>query len=179
MQNTFLSVFYEYCNSVELKESEMSKFCHEKSILLLRQKEDVESPIINHGPYCLAPKFSHLEVPQDEWFKKNTNQKQACVKKFRNTKMSNNSDCTGATETASTPPCAEQARIRISVDLVNLGITSLHPTTLQCMSGKVEKLLTSQIRLCRLLVQPVIPPLWSKVTRRWSPTILRSLKAAK
>ena len=126
---------------VEFKESEMSKFCHEMSILLLRQKEDVESSIINHGPYCLAPKFSHLEVPQDEWFKKNTNQKEACVKKFRNTKMSNNSDCTGATETASTPPCAEQARIRISVDLVNSGITSLHPTTLQCMSGKVEKLL--------------------------------------
>ena len=29
----------------------MSKFCQETSILLLRQKEDVESAIINHVPY--------------------------------------------------------------------------------------------------------------------------------
>ena len=42
---------------VEFKESEMSKFCQEMSILLLRQKEDVESAMINHGQYCLAPKF--------------------------------------------------------------------------------------------------------------------------
>ena len=102
---------------VEFKESEMSKFCQEMSILLLRQKEDVESAIINHGPYCLAPNFSHLKVPQDEWFQKNTNQKEACVRKSRNTKMSKNSDCIGVTETASTSSGAEQARIRISVDL--------------------------------------------------------------
>ena len=31
---------------VEFKESEMSKFCQEMSILLLRQKEDVESAIM-------------------------------------------------------------------------------------------------------------------------------------
>ena len=119
----------------------MSKFCQEMSILLLRQKEDVESAIINHGPYCLAPNFSHLEVPQNEWFQKNTNQKEACVRKFRNTKMPKNSDCIGVTETASTSSRAEQSRIQISVDLVNSGITSLHQTTLQNMSGKVENLL--------------------------------------
>lgn len=123
------------------KESEMSKFCQEISILLLRQKEDVESAIINHGPYCLAPKFSHLQVPQDEWFQKNTNQKEACVKEFRHIKMSKNSDCIGVTETASTSSYAEQARIRISVDLVNSGITSLHPATLQCMSRKIKNLI--------------------------------------
>ena len=106
-------------HGVQFKESEMSKFCQEMSILLLHQKEDVESAIMNHGPYCLAPKFSHLEVLQDEWFQKNTNQKEACMKKFRNIKLSKNSDCIDVTQTASTSSCAEQARIRISVDLVN------------------------------------------------------------
>ena len=126
---------------VELKESEMSKFCQEMSILLLRQKDDVESAIINHGQYCLAPMFSHLEVPQDEWFQKNTNRKEACVKKFQSAKMSKSSECTSVTETASTSSGAEQARIQISVDLVNSGIKSVHLTTLRCMSEKVEKLL--------------------------------------
>jgi hypothetical protein len=74
--------------SVEFKESKMSKFCHEMSILLLRQKKDVESAIINHGPYCLAPKFSHLEEPQDEWLKKHQSERSLReeVSKYKNVK---------------------------------------------------------------------------------------------
>ena len=45
---------------VQFQESEMTKFCQEMSVLLMRQKEDVESAIINHRPYRLAPKFSDL-----------------------------------------------------------------------------------------------------------------------
>ena len=76
-----------------------------------------------------------------EWFQKNTTQKEACVRKFRNTKMSQNSDCIGVTETASTSSRAEQARIRISVNLDNSGIAYFHQILLQNMSGKVENLL--------------------------------------
>ena len=43
--------------AVSFKENEMNKFCQEMNVLLLRQKEDVESAIINHGPYRLAPKI--------------------------------------------------------------------------------------------------------------------------
>ena len=53
----------------------MSKFCQEMSVMLSRQKVDVESAILNHGPYRLAPMFAHLEVPQQEWFSKSIVQK--------------------------------------------------------------------------------------------------------
>ena len=53
---------------VQFKESEMSKFCQEINALLMRQKEDLESVIMNHGPYRLAPTFLYLEVSQDDWF---------------------------------------------------------------------------------------------------------------
>ena len=81
----------EYINAVikcgvQFKESEMTKlFWQEMSVLLMHQKEVVESAIINHGLYHLALKFSGLEVPQDDWFRKNSAQKEACVKKFRKT----------------------------------------------------------------------------------------------
>ena len=45
------------------------------TVLLKQQKEDVDSAVINHGPYHLAPKFAQLEVSQDDWFKKTANQK--------------------------------------------------------------------------------------------------------
>ena len=49
---------------VGFQENEMSKFCEEMSKLIQQQKEDVESSIINHGPYRLASKFSDLGVSQ-------------------------------------------------------------------------------------------------------------------
>ena len=73
---------------VQFEEREMTKFCQEMSILVMRQKEDVDSAILNHGPYCLTPTFLYLEVPQDEWFRKNVTQ-EACVKKFRRARVSN------------------------------------------------------------------------------------------
>ena len=52
---------------VGFKEQEMSKFYQEMTVLLKQQKEDVDSAVINHGPYHLAPKFAQLEVSQDDW----------------------------------------------------------------------------------------------------------------
>lgn len=49
---------------VNFKESEMTKFCKDMSMLLVRQKVDVDSAVINKGPYRLAPKFSSFEVQQ-------------------------------------------------------------------------------------------------------------------
>lgn len=36
--------------AVNFKESEMTKFCENLSTLLLQQKEDIDSSILNHGP---------------------------------------------------------------------------------------------------------------------------------
>ena len=57
------------------------------TVFLQQQKEDVDSAVINHGPYHLAPKFAQLEVSPDHWFKKTANQKKACIQKFRSAKM--------------------------------------------------------------------------------------------
>ena len=43
--------------NVNFNESEMSTFCNDMSTLILTQKEDVDSAVINKGPYRLASKF--------------------------------------------------------------------------------------------------------------------------
>ena len=127
---------------VHFKETEMTKFCQEMSVLLMRQKQDVESAIINHGPYRLAAKFSHLEVAQDDWFRKNSTQKEASVKKFRSAKVSNSGD--GNTTLTTSTVASTQNPCQRSFDLLNAGITSVDPTILQHMSQKVERLLNKE-----------------------------------
>ena len=127
-----------FYNNVPESANAMIKRC---SNLLLRQKEDVESAIINHGPYHLAPKFSSLELSPDQWFKKNSQQKQAYVKKFHNAKMSALS-----VDSSSPPPSTSQEspqtqEIEISTDRTSLGITSANPMTLQNVSAKAKVLL--------------------------------------
>ena len=74
-------------HAVDFKENEISKFCQEMRILLLRQEEDVEYAIINHCPYSLAPKYSYLGLSSHQWFMKNSRQRLENVKKFHNAKM--------------------------------------------------------------------------------------------
>ena len=112
------------------------------SLLLMRQKEDVESAIMNHGPYRLAPKFLYLEVPQDDWFQKNSTQKEACVKQFCSAKVSNSCDTNTTPTTSSATPTQNPGHK--SFDLLNAGITSVDPTILQHMSQKVERLLNKE-----------------------------------
>ena len=106
----------------------------------MRQKVDVESAILNHGPYRLAPKCAHLEVPQQEWFSKSTVPKKSCVAKFHNAKMSGDGS---QTDDAPQPQIVAQvkARIQLTVDLKSQGITCINPTTLQYMAEKAESLL--------------------------------------
>ncbi len=126
--------------SVGFKENEMTKFCQEMSVMLSRQKVDVESAILNHGPYRLAPKFAHLEVPQQEWFSKSTAQKESCVAKFHNAKISGDGLQTGD---APQPQIAAQieSRVQLTVDLKSQGITCISPTTLQYIAEKAESIL--------------------------------------
>lgn len=126
--------------SVNFKENEMSKFCQEMSVLLSRQKADVESAIINHGPYRLAPKFAHLEVPQQEWFSKSTAQKESSVAKFHHAKMSGEGPQIGeAPQTQRTDQI--ESRVQLTVDLQTQGITCVSPTTLQYIMKKAETIL--------------------------------------
>ncbi len=50
---------------VGYKETEITEFCHRMSVLLVRQKEDVDSAIINKGPYRLAPELVSFENQVD------------------------------------------------------------------------------------------------------------------
>ena len=97
---------------------------------------------MNHGPYRLAPTFLYLEVSQDDWFRKNATQKEACVKKFRSARFSNshnsNTASSSSTATPTQNPCQK------SFGLLNAGITSVDPTILQHMSEKVERLLNKE-----------------------------------
>ena len=111
------------------------------NVLLLRQKEDVESAIINHGPYRLAPKFSSLELSPDQWFKKNSQQKQAYVKKFHNAKMSALSVDSSSPRPSTSQESPQTQEIEISTDLTSHGITSANPVTLQNVSAKAKVLL--------------------------------------
>ena len=126
--------------AVNFKENEMSKFCEEMKVLLLSQKEDVDSAIINHGPYRLAPNFSNFALSPDQWFRKNSQQKEAHVKKFHGAKMS-----VLSINSSPTPPLPfaspETPEIEISVDLASVGITSASPTTLRNISAKAKMLL--------------------------------------
>lgn len=69
--------------AVDFNESKMSNFCNEMSTLLLRQKEDVDSAVINKGPYRLASKFRSFEMQQSAWFKMTANQRDKHLRKFR------------------------------------------------------------------------------------------------
>ena len=120
---------------VGFKENKMSKFCEEMSILFQRQK-DVESAIINHGPYNLVPKFPHLEVSQEDWFKKSGNQKESCVKTFHKAKISSTNNSLTDEQNVS-PPNHQRA----TVDVCNVGLKSACSTTFQQISAKAEDLL--------------------------------------
>ena len=134
---------------VGFKEQETSKFCQEMSVLLKQQKEDVDSAVIKHGPYRVAPKFSKLEVSQDSWFKKTANQKEACIKKFRSAKMSASNESPPPHQPNSSSYSNERPRVRILADSTN--IKSAHPTTLHHIVEKAENLLNKD---CAVIEAP-------------------------
>ena len=109
-------------------------------MLLLRQKEVVESAIFNHGPYCLAPKFSKLELSPDQWFKKNAQQKESYIGKFHDAKMSVPFINSSPTRPNTSVESLQKQQIEISTDLVSIGITSASPTTLKNISEKAKVL---------------------------------------
>ena len=129
---------------VNFNESEMSTFCNDMSSLVLRQKEDVDSAVINKGPYCLASKFRSFEVQQNAWFKMNADQRDKHLRKFHEAKMSetvndtNNLSCNDIILDSDVP--ATQP-VRISADLLELGITSAPVEILRSILSKAEKLL--------------------------------------
>ena len=130
--------------AVDFNESEMSKFCNDMSTLLLRQKEDVDSAVINKGPYRLASKFRSFEVQQSAWFKMTANQRDKHLKKFHDAQMSetandtDNPSCSSITSESSSPTIK---RVNISTDLVESGIQSAPAEILRSISNKAEELL--------------------------------------
>ena len=126
---------------VKFKESEMASFCKEMSILLSRQKEDIESAIFNHGPYRLAPKFSCHEVSSDSWFQMSTKQKETHLKTFHSESMSEekSEQCDANRQ----PSASTQGHVHLSVDLVS-GLTCAPAVTLQSIANKAIELLRKE-----------------------------------
>ena len=54
--------------AVDFKENEMSDFVREVGILMNQQKEDIESAVLNKGPYKLAESFKNFHIPENRWF---------------------------------------------------------------------------------------------------------------
>ncbi len=133
---------------VNFRQNEIADFCREMGILLSRQKEDVDSAVINKGPYRLAPAFSTFEMSQSDWFKMNTKQREAHLKRFHAKRMSNeaNIDCippTGSdnTDDASSDIHPPAKRVQLSVDLGDESIRSVPPAVLTSITEKAEKTL--------------------------------------
>ena len=113
-------------HAVKFKESGMPRFCGEMRTFILQQKEDIESAVINHGPYKLAQEFSSFQVSSESWFNMTTKQKQEHLKKIHAPKMSKECE-TNTTNQGNTSP----QRLRLSIDLLQSGFTSAAAVTLQ------------------------------------------------
>ena len=127
---------------VKFKESEMTTFCKEMSILLSRQKEDIESAIFNHGPYRMAPKFSSHKVSPDSWFQMSTKQKETHLKKFHSETMSE--EKSEQRDVNSQSSTSTQGQVNLSVDLAKSGLTCAPAVTLQCIANKAKELLNKE-----------------------------------
>ena len=142
----------------------MSKFCEEIKVLLLSKKEHVESAVINHGPYRLAPNVSNLALLPDQWFRKNSQQNEAHVKKFHNAKISVLSINSSPTLPFVSP---EMPQIEISVDLASVGITSASPTILKNISAKAKMFLNKvNMQLSKHQPEQESKRTWSKAKQR-------------
>ena len=126
-------------HAVKFKESDMPRFCEEMRTFILQQKEDIESAVINHGLYKLAQEFSSFQVSSESWFNMITKQKQAHLKKFHASKMSKECETNTTIQGNSSPQ-----RLRLSIDLLQSGLTSVPAVTLQSISNKAEQLLNKE-----------------------------------
>jgi hypothetical protein len=128
--------------AVNFNESEMSKFCNEMSTLLLCQKENVDSAVINKGPYRLASKFRPFEVQQSAWFKMNANQRDKHLRKFHDAQISETTnDNRYCSSVIPESPSSTIERVSVSTDLVESGIQSAPAEILHSISHKAEELL--------------------------------------
>ena len=134
--------------AVGFKENEMSAFVREMAILMDQQSEDVESAIINKGPYKLAESFASFHIPESHWFGVMHNkQKESHVEKFAKAKMSpedesqTTSSVRNDSQKQSAPPVTTP---RLSVNLENASIQSVPNVLLQAISRKAEQLLYSE-----------------------------------
>lgn len=136
---------------VDFKQNEISDFCREMGILLSRQKEDVDSAIINKGPYRLASDFASFEMPQSDWFKMNAKQREAHLRKFhaKGTSKVSNVDQTplsGSDNVDDTCSGLQPSpkRVRLSVDLGRADVRSVPSPVLNNITEKAEKLLNCE-----------------------------------
>ena len=115
---------------------------------------------MNHGPYRLAPTFLYSEVSQDDWFRQNATQKEACVKKIRSARFSNSHySNTASTSSIATPtqnPCQK------SFGLLNAGITSAEPGACTIAFSLFCSLSTFSYMCCNMVGSTDVMPAFSK-----------------
>ena len=141
--------------AVHFKVSEMTEFCRSMSMLVLQQKEDVESAVFNTGPYKLCPEFSSFLLPENRWFQKTMKQRQVHLQKFREEKIEALGNENGNTSTEAIGPSSDKddpsssCSIKLSVNLVSENVTSAPIEVLKSIHEKAEALLNSPQAIVR------------------------------
>ena len=126
--------------AVDFKENEMTDFVREIGFLMNQQKEDIESAVLNKGPYKLAELFNNFHIPENRWFGSMSNdQKVTHMEKFHKTKMSAQKDVSGTSNGSADQN--DSTCVCLSVSLQNSNIPSVPSVVLQSISEKAENLL--------------------------------------
>ena len=129
--------------AVDFKENEMSDFVREVGILMNQQKEDIESAVLNKGPYKLAESFKNFHIPENRWFGNMSNkQKVTHLEKLHKAKMSVQKDVPDASN--GNADQNDSTCVRLSLRLEKSDIQSFPSVVLKSISEKAENLLKSE-----------------------------------
>jgi len=124
--------------AVSSKETEMASFCSAMEDLIRHQRADVESAIVNKGPYKLSKRYEHFSIPSDKWFRMDVRQRQQHLRRFHKSQEEVKDQ-----EGESTEKQGQAAGVPIiSIQASNAGITSMPRMTVENMFRRAEELLS-------------------------------------
>lgn len=75
--------------TVNFTENEISHFIQEMIVLLQQRKTDVESGILEKGPFELGKVFRNFYISECDWFRKRNEQRDRHMETFHKAKLSN------------------------------------------------------------------------------------------
>ena len=121
--------------AVQFRENEMAEMCAKLGRIVKQQREDVQSAIVNRGPYQLDSHFTHLQLTQEKWFGMSVIQRQAYLKKFHNS---------AATHPTLEPIVSPTALCQLTLTAEEAALSSLPLSLVQRIFTKAEQLLAKE-----------------------------------